>query len=109
MAQSPFAFLQNIGKTLMLPVAGLPVAGLLLGLGAAGFAWAPAVLSLVMKNSGDVILANLPLIFAIGVAVGFTETDGVSAIAAAIGYRVRLSTMGVMAGVWGVETKTIMG
>jgi glucose PTS system EIICB or EIICBA component len=109
MAQSPFAFLQKIGKSLMLPVAVLPVAGLLLGIGAANFGWMPEILSLLMKNSGDVIFANLPLIFAIGVALGFTENDGVSAIAAAIGYMVMLATMGVMAGVWGVEPKTIMG
>jgi glucose PTS system EIICB or EIICBA component len=109
MAQSPFAFLQKIGKSLMLPVAVLPVAGLLLGIGAAEFSWMPTILSLLMKNSGDVIFANLPLIFAIGVALGFTENDGVSAIAAAIGYMVMLATMGVMAGVWGVEPKAIMG
>jgi glucose PTS system EIICB or EIICBA component len=64
MAQSPFAFLQKIGKSLMLPVAVLPVAGLLLGIGAANFGWMPEILSLLMKNSGDVIFANLPLIFA---------------------------------------------
>jgi glucose PTS system EIICB or EIICBA component len=109
MAQSPFAFLQKIGKSLMLPVAVLPVAGLLLGIGAAEFGWMPEILSHLMKNSGDVIFANLPLIFAIGVALGFTENDGVSAIAAAIGYMVMLATMGVMAGVWGVAPKTIMG
>jgi PTS system glucose-specific IIC component len=109
MAQSPFAFLQKIGKSLMLPVAVLPVAGLLLGIGAANFGWMPEILSLLMKNSGDVIFANLPLIFAVGVALGFTENDGVSAIAAAIGYMVMLATMGVMAGVWGVEPKAIMG
>jgi PTS system glucose-specific IIC component len=109
MAQSPFAFLQKIGKSLMLPVAVLPVAGLLLGIGAAEFSWMPSILSLLMKNSGDVIFANLPLIFAIGVALGFTENDGVSAIAAAIGYMVMLATMGVMAGVWGIDPKAIMG
>src|SRR3954471_2020580 len=109
MAQSPFAFLQKIGKSLMLPVAVLPVAGLLLGIGAAEFGWMPEILSHLMKNSGDVIFANLPLIFAIGVALGFTENDGVSAIAAAIGYMVMLATMGVMAGVWGVDPKSIMG
>ncbi len=104
-----FAFLQKIGKALMLPVAVLPVAGLLLGIGAANFEWMPVILSGLMKNSGDVIFGNLPLIFAIGVAVGFTENDGVSAIAAAIGYMVMLATMGVMAGVWRVEPVLIMG
>src|SRR5689334_2804453 len=109
MAHSYFASLQKVGKSLMLPVAVLPVAGLLLGVGAADFGWIPPVVSHLMKNSGDVIFSNLPLIFAIGVALGFTENDGVSAIAAAIGYMVMLATMGVMSGVWGVAPKTIMG
>ena len=93
----------------MLPVAVLPVAGLLLGIGAANFEWMPPLISELMKNSGDVIFGNLPLIFAIGVAVGFTENDGVSAIAATIGYMVMLATMGVMAGAWNVEPVTVMG
>lgn len=109
MALNPFAFLQKIGKSLMLPVAVLPVAGLLLGIGAANFEWMPPLLSMLMKNSGDVIFGNLPLIFAIGVALGYTENDGVSAIAATIGYVVMLATLGVMAGVWGMEPKTVMG
>ncbi|MBK1838614.1 PTS glucose transporter subunit IIBC [Azospirillum sp. YIM B02556] len=109
MALNPFAFLQKIGKSLMLPVAVLPVAGLLLGIGAANFEWIPPLLSMLMKNSGDVIFGNLPLIFAIGVALGYTENDGVSAIAATIGYMVVLATLGVMTGVWGMEPKTIMG
>ncbi|AWK88457.1 PTS glucose transporter subunit IIBC [Azospirillum thermophilum] len=106
---SPFAFLQKIGKSLMLPVAVLPVAGLLLGIGAADFGWMPELMSSLMKHSGDVIFGNLPLIFAIGVALGFTENDGVAAIAAAIGYMVMLATLGVMAGVWGLTPKVIMG
>jgi len=109
MLKSAFSSLQKIGKALMLPVAVLPVAGLLLGIGAANFEWMPPLVSALMKNSGDVIFGNLPLIFAIGVALGFTENDGVSAIAAAIGYVVLLATLGVMAKVWGAETSTIMG
>jgi PTS system glucose-specific IIC component len=104
-----FSGLQKIGKALMLPVAVLPVAGLLLGIGAANFSWMPELVSALMKNAGDVIFGNLPLIFAIGVALGFTENDGVSAVAAAIGYVVLLATLGVMAKVWGAQTSTIMG
>ena len=104
-----FSFLQKIGKSLMLPVAVLPVAGLLLGIGAAGFGFIPPLVSELMKNSGDVIFGNLPLIFAIGVALGFTENDGVSAIAALVGFLVMNATLGVMAGVWGVEPTLIMG
>jgi PTS system glucose-specific IIC component len=102
--------LQKIGKSLMLPVAVLPVAGLLLGLGATDFhGYMPAVVLALMKNSGDVIFANLPLIFAIGVALGFTENDGVSGIAATIGYLVMTATLGVIAKVEGIEPDMIMG
>ncbi|MFP4893356.1 glucose-specific PTS transporter subunit IIBC, partial [Paraburkholderia sp. EG304] len=59
--------------------------------------------------AGDVIFANLPLIFAIGVALGFTENDGVSGIAATIGYLVMTATLGVIAKIEGIETDTIMG
>jgi PTS system glucose-specific IIC component len=104
-----FSFLQKIGKSLMLPVAVLPVAGLLLGLGAAHFPWLPAQLSAIMEQAGGAIFGNLPLIFAVGVALGFTENDGVAGIAAIIGYLVMLATTGVMAGVLGHEPSTIMG
>src|SRR5207253_2621269 len=85
MMKRAFAFLQTVGKALMLPVAALPVAGLLLGIGAARFSWIPAIVSSLMKNAGDVIFGNMPLIFAVAVALGFTGNDGVSAVAAAIG------------------------
>jgi PTS system glucose-specific IIC component len=109
MLKDAFSFLQKVGQALMLPVAVLPVAGLLLGIGAANFAWLPPLASALMKAAGDVVFGNLPLIFAIGVAVGFTKNDGVAAISAAVGYVVLLATLGVMAGVWGVEPATIMG
>lgn len=112
MFKNAFAVLQKVGKSLMLPVAVLPVAGLLLGIGATDFHTQNevvlAILSL-MKNSGDVIFGNLPLIFAIGVALGFTENDGVAAIAATIGFLVMTVTLGVMAGIMGVKPDTIMG
>jgi len=104
-----FAFLQTVGKSLMLPVAVLPVAGLLLGIGAAHFTWMPPIVSELMKNSGDVIFGNMALIFAVAVALGFTENDGVSAVAATIGYTVMLATMGVMAGLWGQAPVSVMG
>ncbi|CAD6534482.1 PTS system glucose-specific EIICB component [Paraburkholderia kirstenboschensis] len=105
-----FGVLQKVGKSLMLPVAVLPVAGLLLGLGATDFhGYVPAVVLALMKNSGDVIFANLPLIFAVGVALGFTENDGVSGIAATIGYLVMTATLGVIAKVEGIEPDMIMG
>ncbi len=110
MFQNAFGVVQKVGKSLMLPVAVLPVAGLLLGLGATDFhGYVPPLVLALMKNAGDVIFGNLPLIFAIGVALGFTENDGVSGIAATIGYLVMTATLGVMAGVWGMQPDTIMG
>ncbi|SAK84910.1 PTS system N-acetylglucosamine-specific transporter subunit IIBC [Caballeronia pedi] len=110
MFKNAFGVVQKVGKSLMLPVAVLPVAGLLLGLGATDFhGYVPAIVLELMKNAGDVIFGNLPLIFAIGVALGFTENDGVSGIAATIGYLVMTATLGVIAKVEGVETSMIMG
>ncbi|MFA6093136.1 MAG: PTS glucose transporter subunit IIBC [Elusimicrobiota bacterium] len=107
--KNAFGLLQKIGKSLMLPVAVLPVAGILLGVGSAGFSWMPPLLSTIMKESGGVIFANLPLFFAIGVALGLSENDGVASLSAVVGYAVLLAAMGVMAARHGVEVKSIMG
>jgi len=104
-----FASLQKIGKALMLPVAVLPVAGLLLGIGSAKFGFIDPTISTLMAKAGDSIFGNLALIFAIGVALGFTNNDGVAALAGTVGFVVMTATMGVMAGVLGVETRQIMG
>ncbi|WP_157670941.1 PTS glucose transporter subunit IIBC [Chitinibacter sp. GC72] len=109
MFKNAFAVLQKIGKALMLPVAVLPVAGLLLGIGASHFSFLPTVVSQLMEAGGGAIFGHLPLIFAIGVALGLTENDGVAAIAASVGFVVLLATMGVMAPVMGVEPATVMG
>ena len=107
--KNAFGWLQKIGKSLMLPVSVLPVAGILLGVGSAHFTWLPAIVSNVMAQSGGAIFSNLPLIFAIGVALGFTRNDGVAALAAVVGYVVLLATMGVVAVPLGYEPRTIMG
>ena len=103
MGKAAFAFLQKIGKALMLPVAVLPVAGLLLGIGTgllnAEITWIPALIPQVMSQSGSVIFDNLPLIFAIGTALGLTDNDGVAALAAVTGFLVMQATTGVMADV----------
>ncbi len=111
---SSFGGLQKIGKALMLPVSVLPVAGILLGVGSSivgSEGLAPWVLDLgqIMKASGGAIFTILPLIFAIGVVLGFTKNDGVAALAATVGYFVLIAAMGVIAGFFGVETKAIMG
>src|SRR5215213_3523079 len=107
--KNAFSLLQKVGKSMMLPVSVLPVAGILLGVGSANFSWLPASVSEVMAASGNAIFASLPLLFAIGVAIGLTDNDGVAALAGVVGYVVYLATLGVCAKLRGIETSTIMG
>lgn len=107
--RTAFGWLQKIGKALMLPVSVLPAAGILLGVGSAKFTWLPAVVSNVMAQAGGAVFGNLPLIFAIGVALGVTGNDGVAALAAVVGFAVMAATMGVMAPLLGYQPKMIMG
>jgi PTS system N-acetylglucosamine-specific IIC component len=104
MSSNRFAGIQQLGRALMLPIAVLPVAGLLLRLGQ------PDLLDIAaMAQAGDAIFANLALIFAIGVAVGFAkENNGTAGLAGAIGYLVLTAVlkasdakinMGVLAGI----------
>ncbi|MDU1616408.1 MAG: PTS glucose transporter subunit IIBC [Klebsiella michiganensis] len=97
MFKNAFANLQKVGKSLMLPVSVLPIAGILLGVGSANFSWLPAVVSHVMAEAGGSVFANMPLIFAIGVALGFTNNDGVSALASVVAYGIMVKTMSVVA------------
>ncbi|WP_411842729.1 glucose-specific PTS transporter subunit IIBC [Salinicoccus sp. HZC-1] len=106
-----FGQLQRIGKALMLPVAILPAAGLMLGIGAAMqteamIDWLPfleagwlVALSDMLQAAGGVVFDNLALLFALGVAVGLAKGDGVAAIAAFVGYMIMNVTMGQIAGV----------
>lgn len=101
MISSSFAVLQTIGKALMLPVSVLPVAGILLGVGAsiAGSEnLAPWLVEIgrIMEASGGAVFGILPLIFAIGVVLGFTDNDGVAALSATVGYFVLVAALGVM-------------
>ncbi|MDQ6827302.1 MAG: PTS glucose transporter subunit IIBC [Gemmatimonadota bacterium] len=107
--RAAFGWLQKIGKSLMLPVSVLPAAGILLGVGSAKFSMLPPVVSSVMAQAGGAIFGNLPLIFAIGVALGLTSNDGVAALAAVVGFAVMLATMGVMAPLLHYDPKLIMG
>ncbi|MED3647808.1 N-acetylglucosamine-specific PTS transporter subunit IIBC [Halalkalibacterium halodurans] len=75
-------FLQRIGRSLLLPIAALPVAGLLLRLGQEDLLNIP-----FMAAAGDALFSNLALLFAIGVAVGFAkDSHGAAALAGAIGF-----------------------
>ena len=109
MIKTTFGTLQKIGKALMLPVAVLPVAGILLGVGSAGFSFIPDLISSIMAQAGGSVFGNLPVIFAIGTAIGLTENDGVSSVASVVGFAVMLGTMGTMANFLGLEPSTVMG
>lgn len=75
-------FLQKLGSSLMLPIAILPVAGLLLRLGAGDLLDWP-----FMFKAGEAVFNNLALIFAIGVAVGWAkESHGAAALSAFIAF-----------------------
>ena len=111
MFKKAFGVLQKVGKALMLPVAILPAAGILLALGDAmqnpdllklmpflEAGWIHTVAA-VMRECGNIVFANLPLLFAVGVAVGLAGGEGVAGLAAIIGYLMMNVTMGVVMGV----------
>lgn len=89
-----FAQLQRLGKSLMLPIAVLPAAGILLRLGQddlLGRIQAPVIgpFFQAMSAAGGALFTNLPLLFAVGVAIGFArKADGSTALAAVVGYLV---------------------
>ncbi|MCM3408786.1 glucose-specific PTS transporter subunit IIBC [Metabacillus litoralis] len=105
MFKNAFGVLQKVGRALMLPVALLPAAGLLLALGnalqnptltdLAPFLTADwiVLIASVMENAGNVVFSNLPVLFAVGVAIGLANGDGVAGIAALIGYLIMNITM----------------
>src|SRR3954468_14145330 len=107
--KNAFSLMQKVGKCMMLPVSVLPVAGILLGVGSANFSWLPVWLSQIMATAGSAVFGNLPLLFAIGVAIGLTDNDGVAALAGTVGYVVLLAAMGICAKLRGIETASIMG
>lgn len=103
MKEKLFGVLQRIGRSFMLPIAVLPVAGLLLGIG--GSFTNPQMIEAyglsrilgqgtilhtileVMKEAGDIVFANLPLLFAIGVAIGMAKQEKeVAALSATIAF-----------------------
>jgi len=106
-----FGKLQQIGKALMLPVAILPAAGILLAFGnmfqnpqfltkypmltAQGF----QLFAKVIESAGSVVFGNLALLFAVGVAVGLAEGEGVAGLAAIVGFLIMNATMGLITGV----------
>lgn len=101
-----FKKFSQIGRAMMLPIAILPAAGLLLGLGGAltnesaliaypflNQAWLQTILS-IMSFAGNAVFANLALIFAIGVSVGLAKGDkGTAGLAGAVAYLVYTATL----------------
>lgn len=108
-----FGVLQRVGRSFMLPIAILPVAGLLLGIGGSftnetmlktygllnvmGPGTALYVVFEVMKEAGNIVFANLPIIFAIGVAIGMAKKEKeVAALAAAIAFFIMHAAINAM-------------
>lgn len=108
-----FSVLQRVGRSFMLPIALLPVAGLLLGIGGSftnetmlesygllnvmGPGTVPNALFLIMNDAGNIIFGNLPIIFAMGVAIGMAKNEkAVAALAAAIAFFVMHASIGAM-------------
>lgn len=96
-----FKQLQKVGKSFMLPIAILPAAGLLLGIGGAlsnpntvqaypflNIAWLQGIFS-IMSSAGNVVFANLALIMCIGLSVGLAKKDkGTAGLAGAVSFLV---------------------
>lgn len=99
---------QSLGRSLMLPIAVLPAAALLLRLGQPDlWAWTNNA-SLVangipwMAQAGNALFVNLPMIFAVGIAIGLTGDAGAGALAGLIGFL-------VFTGVWNVTIPQVKG
>ncbi len=105
--------LQRVGRSFMLPIAILPVAGLLLGIGeslsnpnmiaAYGLQWLLGegtffyMIFKVMSNAGNIVFTNLPLIFAMGVALGMAKKEKeVAVLASAISFFIMHTSIATM-------------
>lgn len=104
-----FKYLQRLGKSLMLPVAVLPVASLLMGIGyyidPAGWG-ANSKIAAFLIQTGAIVLDNIPILFAIGVGVGLSkDRDGAVALASLVAFLIvtKLLSPGVLAQITGSE------
>ena len=108
-----FGVLQRVGRSFMLPIAILPVAGLLLGIGSSftnetvlqtyglmGIMGPGTFLNsilTVMSQAGGIVFANLPIIFAMGVAIGMAKKEKeVAALSAAIAFFIMHASISAM-------------
>ena len=100
---------QRFGKSFMLPIAVLPAAGLLLGIGGAlsnpntltaypflNVGWLQAIFT-IMSSAGSIVFANLSVLFAVGVAVGLAKNDkGTAGLAALLAFLVMNATINAL-------------
>ena len=122
-------YLQRIGKAIMLPIAALPVAGILLGVGGsliniAALENAPAIyqpliafvnipmitiILKIMQGIGDIVFGNLPVLFAVGTAVGLAKQDkGTAALASVFGFLIMNQVIGVLLGMGATPLGTLV-
>lgn len=105
------SYLQRIGRSLMLPVSVLPAAAILLGIGywietAAG----AGIVSAFLTAAGDALIGNLPILFAVGVALGMSkDQNGASALTGLVGYLVvtNLLNPDTVATLQGIEVDSV--
>ena len=109
MFQKAFALLQTAGKSLMLPVSLLPVAGILLGVGNALHMHVPSLLGIgmLMENAGGAVFSLMPLTFCIAVALGFTNNDGVAGLAGLVGFFIMVASMASVIALRGLDPKSV--
>ena len=124
-SQGFFSLLQRVGRAFMLPIALLPIAGLLLGIGASftnttmleaygllgvmGPGTALYSVFTILSSVGTVIFDNLPLLFAMGVALGMAESEKATAtLSAAIAFFVMHKTIGSLLQIAGKLTEGAM-
>ncbi|WP_432633220.1 glucose PTS transporter subunit IIA [Brachyspira sp.] len=121
-----FGVLQRIGRSFMLPIAVLPVAGLFLGIGSSltnktmletynlinilgPHTMAYGILS-VLSEAGSIIFGNLPIIFAMSVAIGMAKQEKeVAALSGAIAFFVMHASIGKMIDIMGGTDKLLAG
>ena len=120
-----FSILQRVGRSFMLPIALLPIAGLLLGIGSSltntttieaynlGAILGPGTfLNSVMQilaQTGNIVFANLPIIFAMGVALGMAEKEhGTAVLSAAIAFFIMHQTISTLLSINGQLAEGVM-
>ncbi len=121
-----FGVLQRVGRSFMLPIAILPVAGLFLGIGGSftnetmletygllnimGPGTILYSILTVISTAGDIVFANLPLLFAVGVAIGMARKEkDVAALAAAIAFLIMHASLGAMININGGPEAMLSG